>query len=111
MQKLNLPAEAFDQFKPWMAAMTLSIVPLLQQGYNPEAGVEKALEKAAGADLERGALETVDQQIAVFDQMPREAQITYLVEVAEQAEDIKPMLDRMVAAWAAGNAGSARRIS
>ena len=103
LQKLNIPPAAFDQFKPWTAAMTLSIVPLLQQGYNPEAGVEKALERAAGADLERGALETVDQQLAMFDTMPRDAQIAYLVETAEQAEEIKPMLDRMVAAWVAGN--------
>lgn len=104
LQKLNVPPQAFDQFKPWMAAMTLSLLPLIQQGYNPEAGVEKALEQAAGPALQRDALETVEQQIALFDQMPQEAQISFLVETAEEAENIKPMLDRMVAAWIAGDA-------
>ncbi|WP_228243928.1 TraB/GumN family protein [Porphyrobacter sp. GA68] len=110
LQKLNIPAETFDQFKPWMAAMTLSLLPLIQQGYNPEAGVEKALEQAAGQDLQRAALETVEQQIAVFDQMPQAAQIAFLVETAQDAENIKPMLDRMVAAWMAGDADLLARI-
>lgn len=103
LQKLGVPAAAFDQFKPWMAAMTLSILPLMKEGYNPEAGVEKVLETAAGAQVKREALETVDFQIGVFDGMPQDAQIAYLIETAEQAENIKPMIDRMVAAWAAGN--------
>lgn len=110
LQKLNIPAQTFDQFKPWMAAMTLSLLPLIQQGYNPEAGVEKALEQAAGPALQRAALETVEQQIAVFDQMPQDAQIAFLVETAQDAENIKPMLDRMVAAWMAGDADLLARI-
>lgn len=110
LQKLNIPAQTFDQFKPWMAAMTLSLLPLIQQGYNPEAGVEKALEQAAGPALQRAALETVEQQIAVFDQMPQDAQIAFLVETAQNAENIKPMLDRMVAAWMAGDADLLARI-
>jgi uncharacterized protein YbaP (TraB family) len=103
LQKLGVPAAAFDQFKPWMAAMTLSILPLMKEGYNPEAGVEKVLETAAGSQIKREALETVEFQIGVFDGMPQEAQIAYLVETAEQAENIKPMLDKMVAAWVVGN--------
>jgi uncharacterized protein YbaP (TraB family) len=103
LQKLGVPAAAFDQFKPWMAAMTLSILPLIKEGYNPEAGVEKVLETAAGSQIKREALETVEFQIGVFDGMPQEAQIAYLVETAEQAENIKPMLDKMVAAWVVGN--------
>lgn len=103
LQKLGVPAAAFDQFKPWMAAMTLSILPLMKEGYNPESGVEKVLETAAGGQIKREALETVDFQIGVFDGMPQDAQISYLIETAEQAENIKPMVDKMVAAWVAGN--------
>lgn len=110
LQSLGVPAEGFDQFKPWLAAMTLSVLPLIQQGYNPEAGVEQVLEEAAGGDIRREALETVAMQIDMFDTMPREAQIAYLVETAEQVGEIKPMLDRMVAAWAAGNADELAEI-
>ena len=103
LQKLGVPAAAFDQFKPWMAAMTLSILPLIKEGYNPESGVEKVLETAAGTQVKREALETVEFQMNMFDSMPQDAQITYLVETAEQADNIKPMLDKMVAAWMVGN--------
>ena len=103
LQKLGVPAAAFDQFKPWLAAMTLSILPLMKEGYNPEAGVEKVLETAAGSKIQREALETIDFQIGVFDGMPQDAQISYLVETAEQAENIKPLIDKMVAAWLVGN--------
>ncbi|TCD05154.1 TraB/GumN family protein [Erythrobacteraceae bacterium CFH 75059] len=104
LQKLGIPAAAFDQFKPWMAAMTLSLLPLVQQGYTPDSGVEKVLEAQAGPHIQRAALETVEFQINVFDSMPQDAQIAYLIEVAQQADDIRPMLDRMVAAWTAGDA-------
>ncbi|MXO85264.1 TraB/GumN family protein [Altererythrobacter aurantiacus] len=104
LAKLQLPAEAFDRFEPWFAAMTLSLLPLLQQGYTPESGVEAVLETKVGADMERAGLETLEYQIAVFDEMPVESQLRYLVETAEQVDDIKDMLDEMVAAWAVGDA-------
>lgn len=109
LQKLGLPAAAFDQMKPWMAAMTLSILPLIQQGYDPESGVEKMLEAQAG-DIDRAALETVDYQIGVFDGMPQDAQIEYLVETAEQADNIKAMIDSMIAEWVVGDADGLAEI-
>ena len=109
LQKLGLPAAAFDRMKPWMAAMTLSILPLIQQGYDPESGVEKMLEAQAG-DIDRAALETVDYQISVFDGMPQDAQIEYLVETAEQADDIKAMIDSMIAEWVVGDADGLAEI-
>ena len=109
LQKLGLPPAAFDQMKPWMAAMTLSILPLIQQGYDPESGVEKMLEAQAG-DIDRAALETVDYQISVFDGMPQDAQIEYLVETAEQADDIKAVIDSMIAEWVVGDADGLAEI-
>lgn len=103
LQKLGLPTGAFDQFEPWLAAVTLSVFPLMKEGYDPNSGVEKVLEAAAGAQIKREALETAEFQMSVFDGMPQDAQIAYLVETAKQAENIKPMLDKMVVAWSAGN--------
>ena len=36
---LGLPVEAFDRYEPWFAAMTLSLMPLLRSGYDPQSGV------------------------------------------------------------------------
>ncbi|MFN2100731.1 TraB/GumN family protein [Altererythrobacter sp. MF3-039] len=105
MTKLGLPVAAFDQFEPWYAAMMMSILPLLQQGYTPESGVEMVLLKNADG-IQRGALETIDYQIAVFDSMPEETQIRFLLDTAENVDQIKPMLDAMLVEWLEGDADS-----
>ncbi len=103
MTGLGLPVEAFDQFEPWMAGLTLTLLPLMQQGYSPDAGVEKQLLSLAGADMELGALETIEFQIGIFDGMPMEDQIDFMLASAEQTGEAKAILDAMVAEWVAGD--------
>lgn len=110
LAKLGMPPEGLDRFKPWMAGLTLTMVPLLQQGYSPDAGVENRLEELAGHDLQREALETMEFQIAIFDSLPQEAQIDFLVASAAMIDEIKPMLDAMVAEWLAGNPDALARL-
>lgn len=103
MAKIGAPAEAFDPFKPWMAALTFTIVPLMQQGYDLNSGVEKVLlTKVPGKAT--GALETAEFQLGIFDGMPREAQVTFMLEAAEGMSEAAPMLNRMVAEWVKGDA-------
>jgi uncharacterized protein YbaP (TraB family) len=101
--KLGLPPAAFDQFKPWTAGITLSIIPLVNAGYNPESGVEKVLEGMAGPNIERGALETIEYQLQVFDGLPQEKQITFLIETAEQVDNITAYVNQMVTEWMEGD--------
>ena len=102
--KLGIPAPAFDQFKPWMAGLTLTVVPLIQQGYKLDAGVEEKLVTLAGPDKPRDALETVEFQLGLFDGMDQPAQIEFLLASAQSVDTVKPMLDAMVAEWAEGDA-------
>lgn len=101
--KLGVPATAFDKVKPWFAAMTLSALPLIKGGYTLEAGVESAIEARAGTK-ERGALETVETQLSLFDDMPMEVQIAYLNGVVAQMDRVVPSMNSMVSAWARGDA-------
>ncbi len=103
LAKVGAPPAAFDQFKPWLTGLTLSLIPLIQQGYTPGAGVEKVLLSKVG-DKPQGALETAEFQFDIFDGMESAAQVSFLMEAAEGMDEVKPMLDRMVAAWAMGNA-------
>lgn len=103
LAKLGVPAPAFDGFEPWFVALNMSIIPLLQQGYSPDAGVESALEEKA-AGKARGELETVAFQTSVFDGLPMDVQVNYMMEVATNIDDVVPMLDKMVAEWAEGDA-------
>ena len=104
MTKLGLPVAAFDRYEPWMATLNLSMLPLLQQGYSPEAGVEKVLEGEADTALSREGLETIEYQLGIFDNLPEDAQIDYLIETAGMIDEIKPMLDLMVEEWLEGDA-------
>ena len=104
LTKLKIPPQAFDRFEPWFAAMTLSMLPLLQNGYKVDSGVEKVLESKAGANIERGAVETLESQMKLFDELPADVQAAYLASVAEKVDQVVPSLNDMVAAWSAGDA-------
>lgn len=104
--KLGLPPVAVDQFdamKPWFAGLNLSLLPLLMSGYSPDQGVEKVLLAKAG-NKPQGALETAEFQFGVFDNLPREAQVAFLIEAADGVGEATAMLDRMVSEWVKGDA-------
>jgi hypothetical protein len=109
MGKLSVPPAAFDQFEPWYAGMMMSMLPLLQQGYSPDAGVEKVLLTKAG-EKDQQALETIEFQISVFDELPQESQIGFLIDAANGIDEIKPMLDKMVTEWAKGDADALAKL-
>jgi uncharacterized protein YbaP (TraB family) len=100
---LGLPVESLDRMEPWMASLTVSLLPLLRQGYQTESGVEMALSAKAG-DKQRDALETIAQQIDLFDGMPMDAQLTFLDKAVEAMPKAKISLDAMVAEWMKGDA-------
>lgn len=103
LANLGAPPTAFDPVKPWLAGLTMAILPLMQQGYSPESGVEKVLLSKVG-DKPQGALETAEFQFGIFDGMTTEAQVAFLMEAVEGMDEVKPMLDRMVAEWIEGDA-------
>ena len=103
MGKIGIPPEAFDPMKPWLAGLTLSVLPLMQQGYDPNSGVEKVL-LGKVPNKEKGALETAEFQLGIFDNMTQDAQIAFMIEAAENIDELKPMLDSMVSEWAEGDA-------
>lgn len=96
-------ASQFDGMKPWMVGLTMSILPLTFEGYDPSSGVEKVLLSKFPAK-DKGALETAEFQLGIFDSMPQDAQISFMIEAAGSIDETKPMLDRMVAEWIEGDA-------
>lgn len=100
--KLGYPKASFDAYEPWLAAVNLSMLPLLKAGYNPAAGVEKVLEEKA-VNMPRGKLETIDFQVGIFDGLPMESQIKFMMEAANGIDDIVPSLNTMVAEWVEGD--------
>lgn len=110
LSKLGMPVESFDRFKPWYAALMFALIPLAKEGVVGDNGVEKALDAAAGTGKKHGALETVEYQLSVFDTLPRQTQIDYLMQTIDGSQDIKALLDRMVAEWLDGDADELARL-
>ncbi|MFZ1743698.1 MAG: TraB/GumN family protein [Pontixanthobacter sp.] len=103
MAKMGMPAATFDRFEPWLAAVNISMIPLLKAGYSPESGVEKVLETEA-ATKSRGELESVELQVDLFDGLPMDSQIAFMLDAAANADQVVPMLDTLIGEWAAGDA-------
>ncbi len=101
---LGMPPGAFDRFEPWFAGMTLAILPLMKSGYSAESGVELSIDKLAPESAARGSLETLDWQIDMFDTLPEQSQISFLMASADNIDQIAPLMDRMVAEWLEGDA-------
>ncbi len=111
LAKYGVPPIVFDRFKPWYGAVALSTLPLVQEGFSVEHGVEQQLEKlATERALPHVGLETPEYQLALFDTLPSEAQERYLIEVLDQLPTIKNQINDMVEAWKSGDAEGLARI-
>ncbi|EAQ30125.1 hypothetical protein NAP1_05095 [Erythrobacter sp. NAP1] len=100
---LGVPEAAFDPFKPWMASVTLTFLPLMANGYDPASGVDKVIIAKAG-DTSKDALETVEFQLGIFDSLPQDEQLKLLMSTVEGVEEVKTMIDTMVDSWIKGDA-------
>ena len=100
----GLPVNAFDRFEPWFAGMTMAVLPLLKNGWTAESGVENVVETNAGEAVARDALETVEYQIGVFDNLPQDTQIEFLMSTIDNIDQLVPLMDEMLAEWVAGDA-------
>ena len=100
MKDIGLPEAAFDQFEPWFAALTLGTLPLIKAGYDLNSGAEKTLTAAAKQEGKKLAeLETAESQIAIFDELPMQAQIDYLNAVVDDIGEVTKTLDALVTEW------------
>ena len=105
MTGMGLPPAAFDRYKPWFAAMALSILPLQRQGYALENGVEAQLDKRNKAlGRSRIGLETLEFQLGIFDGFAPDVQKTYLFGVIDALPNITQEIDKMVSSWTKGDA-------
>lgn len=96
--------QMLDPMLPWLAALTLSIAPLTQAGYDPAAGVDVVLRQHA---VESGkpvhGLETIEQQLMFFAGMEPEVELDFLRSTLESFDESATLLDAMAGAWATGD--------
>ena len=101
--KVGIPAAALDQFEPWFVAITAMQVILQKAGIDAANGVEKVLEETVPQGTKRVGLETLEFQLNIFDSLPVEKQISFLLEVLENPDDGAAMLDTIINEWKVGD--------
>lgn len=102
---LKLPVSVMDRFEPWYAAIALATLPIQRSGYVADNGVENVLATRARAlGQPRGALETPEYQLGLFDELSADVQKRYLMEVVGALPELTGLLGRIVEAWKVGDA-------
>jgi uncharacterized protein YbaP (TraB family) len=112
LTKLGMPATALDMFRPFFAAMTLSVVEMQQLGFNPESGAEKILTKAAkDKGMKIGEVENIDMQMQMLNALPEAEQIRMLEKsLDDDSGKAMDTIKRLIAAWGKGDPDTVAKI-
>ena len=104
LTRLNVPLAAFDPLDPWFASVNISLIPLMRNGYASDQGVDDELmAQAAARAIKITGLETPEQQLKFFDDLPETVQIRFLNFTVETIDDAADGMEQMVTEWANAN--------
>lgn len=103
LRRFGLQAENFERLEPWFVSTIISMLPLQKLGYDADQGVEKTLTRAAiAAGKPITGLETMEQQLGFFDQLPEATQIKMLTQSVRDLPKAKPFARDMMRYWSTG---------
>jgi uncharacterized protein YbaP (TraB family) len=102
---------ALQPMKPWLAALTLAVAPLMKAGLDPAAGVDKQLQaQMTRAGKPVHGLETAEQQIRFLADLPEPLQIAFLRDTLRDVEKDKAELLSLIDAWKRGNVAAIAKL-
>jgi uncharacterized protein YbaP (TraB family) len=97
--------------RPWLAALTLAVAPLVQAGMDPELGVDKLLKaRMQHADKPVEGLETAEQQLRLLADMPEAMQLDFLRQTFNDIAEGPARLRELIDAWRNGDTDTIARI-
>ena len=102
--KVGVDPAQLQPLRPWLAALQLSLAPLMKAGYDPKLGVDNLLASTARAEGKpiRG-FETSEQQLRFFADLSPELEKQMLMSTLEDVDQGPAMIDRMSEAWSRGD--------
>ncbi|RDS86764.1 TraB/GumN family protein [Dyella psychrodurans] len=112
-QLAGLPggAATLQPMKPWLAALTLSVAPLLKAGLDPAEGVDKQLKlQMTNAGKPVHGLETAQQQIEFLADLPNSLQLAFLRDTLRDTDKDAAELRSLVDAWKQGNVAAIAKL-
>lgn len=108
---LGIPAANFDVMRPWLAGLTISILPLLQAGYDPQKGVDQQVDRTAeAAGKTMRWFETAEEQLRFLSGVSEPVALQMLYEAIGEFEQGPEMIRQMEAAWETGNDAELKRL-
>lgn len=110
LKTYSIPPEAMERVDPWLVAINLSVVPLMQLGYRQDLGADKVLEAAATQSGKQViGLESAEEQLGIFDALPRDVQIDYLNATLEGLPEAEKEFATLIRNWSGGRADALAR--
>ena len=104
---MDIDLAAMQPYEPWFAALQITQLRLGQLGFDGSFGIETRLTlEAVSAGKEIRGLESLEDQFSALDSLPPPAQREFLMQTLVDAAGIADGLDRIVAAWRAGDVDS-----
>lgn len=104
-QALGLSAISLDHEAPWMVALQLTELEYARLGFDPEQGVEQQLLRRALADHKStGGLESLADEMGVFEALAPAAQVHFLDMVLDDLDHTGDETRAVLAAWRRGDA-------
>ncbi len=101
---LDLPEMAIQKLEPWAAAMVLTQFALMKSGFDPELGIDMQVVERAKQDKKPiEGLETVIDQLGIFDGRSMEEQSKFLIDSANDVASLPSDLEHLVTAWRLGD--------
>ncbi|HMG84106.1 MAG TPA: TraB/GumN family protein [Terracidiphilus sp.] len=102
----------FESMKPWLAALMLSLTPLMQAGYDPNSGVELELKpEFVKANKPVKGFETAEEQMHFLADMPDKQQVDFLVSELNDYDSAVDKFKQMLAAWSAGDVDALDKLN
>jgi len=103
-QRLGLQPQMLEAMKPWLAGITFAVLPMVQAGYDPNAGADRMIDAFGDANGKTmRAFETAEDQISMLAGFSDEVQRQMLLEAVEEAEEGSGEMDAMATAWETGD--------
>ena len=104
---LGLPFQGVNPMRPWNAFLTLSVQFIIQQGFDPGAGVDSVLlAEARTKGKELRFFETIDEQLALFTGLAPETEKKLLELTIRDWDNQTESFDDLYDAWRTGDAAS-----
>jgi uncharacterized protein len=100
----GVSSESLDPMRPWMAALTFSVLPFLKAGYDPNAGVDHLLKAQADKEGDKiQGFETAEEQVRFLADLSEPDQIAFLDETIDDVEKGIAQLEKLAKAWMDGD--------